>query len=141
MINFQKIQKQVQLLNRYLDILKQLKELKLDEFTADPRNYGSGERFLQLAIETTLNMGNHLISAYNFEAPEDYADIFLILGKHNVLPADFARELTNMARFRNRLVHVYWEVDTAMVYSLIQNRLSDFERFRDYVLSFIANVE
>lgn len=30
-------------------------------FTGDPRNYGSAERFLQLAIETTLNIGNHII--------------------------------------------------------------------------------
>ncbi|MGI6492911.1 MAG: HepT-like ribonuclease domain-containing protein [Pelotomaculum sp.] len=30
----------------------------------------------------------------------------LYLGNHGVLPKNFAKELTDMARFRNRLVHI-----------------------------------
>lgn len=138
MVNFQKVEKQIQMLDKYLDILKQLSRLNLVEFTGDPRNYGSSERFLQLAIETTLNIGNHIISTHNFEAPQDYSDIFKILGKHNILPKDFAGELTNMARFRNRLVHVYWEVDIERVYNIIQTKLDDLESFKRYILSFLA---
>ncbi len=40
------------LLARYVRILRSLSPLPLEEFAADPRNYGSAERFLQLAIET-----------------------------------------------------------------------------------------
>lgn len=141
MVNFQKIDKQLQMLKKFLDILKQLSHLPPSEFAGDPRNYGSAERFLQLAIETTLNIGNHIISAQNFEAPQDYSEIFLILGKHNVLPKDFADELTNMARFRNRLVHIYWEVDTLRVYNIIQTKLGDFEDFMRHVLAFLAKAE
>lgn len=138
MVNFQKMEKQLQMLDKYLEILKQLSRLNPVEFTEDPRNYGSAERFLQLAIETTLNIGNHIISTYNFEAPQDYSDIFLILGKHNVLPKEFADELANMARFRNRLVHVYWEVDISRVYNIIQTKLGDFEDFKRYILAFLC---
>lgn len=99
MVNFQKIEKQLQMLNKYLDILKQLSRLNQVEFIEDPRNYGSAERFLQLSIETTLNIGNHIISTHNFEAPQDYSDIFLILGKHDVLPKDFADELAKYGPF------------------------------------------
>lgn len=130
------------MLDQYLDILKGLSHLNLAEFAGDPRNYGSAERFLQLAIETSLNIGNHIISTQNFEAPQDYSDIFLILGKNNVLPVDFARELINMARFRNRLVHIYWEVDRVMVYNIIQTRLTDYIDFKRYILAFLTkNVE
>lgn len=129
------------MLDKYVDILRQLGRLNSVEFTEDPRNYGSAERFLQLAIETTLNVGNHIISTHNFEAPQDYADIFLILGKHNVLPKEFADELVKMARFRNRLVHVYWEVDISRVYNIIQTKLSDFKDFKHYILTFLAQVE
>lgn len=141
MVNYNKVNKQIQMLDKYIDILKQLRHLSPVEFAEDPRNYGSAERFLQLAIETTLNIGNHLISALSFEAPQDYADIFLILGKNKVLPQDFASELTNMARFRNRLVHVYWEIDTARVYGIIKTKLEDFEKFKGYVLAFLAQNE
>ena len=91
---------------------------------------------LQLAIETTLNVGNHIISTYNFEAPQDYSDIIVILGKHSGLPKDFASELTNTTRFRNRLVHLYWEVDTSRDYNIIQTKLCDFEDFKRHVLPF-----
>ncbi len=138
-VNFQKVDKQLQMLDKYLSILKQLSRLNLIEFTEDPRNYGSAERFLQLAIETTLNIGNHIISTHNFEAPQDYADIFIILNKHDILPKNFADELNNMARFRNRLVHVYWEVDTPRVYNIIQTKLGDFEKFKRCILEFLTN--
>jgi len=140
-VNFQKIEKQLHMLDKYLDILKQLSRLNLAEFNGDPRNYGSAERFLQLAIETTLNIGNHIISTHGFEAPQDYSDIFLILGKHNVLPDTFAGELTNMARFRNRLVHIYWDLDTSRVHNIIQTKLGDFEDFKRYIMRFLAQAE
>lgn len=141
MVNFQKVEKQLQMFDKYLGILKQFSHLSLVEFSGDPRNYGSAERFLQLAIETTLNIGNHIISTHNFEAPQDYSDIFNILGKHNILPNDFAGVLTNMARFRNRLVHVYWEVDTERVYNIIQTKLDDLESFKGFILAFLAQDE
>ena len=34
-----------------------------------------------------------------------------------------------MARFRNRLVHLYWDVDDARVYQFLQEALGDVERF------------
>ena len=34
-----------------------------------------------------------------------------------------------MARFRNRLVHVYWHVDDALVADYMQSRLVDFDHF------------
>ena len=141
MVNFQKIDKQLQMLDKYLSFLKQISRFNLTEFTEDPRNYGSAERFLQLAIETTLNIGNHIISTHNFEAPQDYADIFIILSKHSILPKNFAEELNNMARFRNRLVHVYWEVDTSRVYNIIQSKLGDFEIFKRYIKEFLSHAE
>jgi uncharacterized protein YutE (UPF0331/DUF86 family) len=129
------------MLDKYLSFLKQISRFNLTEFTEDPRNYGSAERFLQLAIETTLNIGNHIISTHNFEAPQDYADIFIILSKHSILPKNFAEELNNMARFRNRLVHVYWEVDTSRVYNIIQSKLGDFEKFKRYITEFLSQAE
>lgn len=138
MVNYQKIEKQLQMLNKYLEILKQLSNMNLSQFTQDPRNYGSAERFLQLAIETTLNIGNHIIATHDFEAPQDYSDIFIILSKHNILPQHFAEELIHMARFRNRLVHIYWDIDPARVYKIIQTKLEDFKAFKRYILTFIA---
>jgi len=34
-----------------------------------------------------------------------------------------------MARFRNRLVHLYWEVEDRLVYQYLQESLGDLEQF------------
>ncbi len=39
-----------------------------------------------------------------------------------------------MARFRNRLVHLYWEVDDQQVYHILTHDLDDFDAFVAYIL-------
>jgi uncharacterized protein YutE (UPF0331/DUF86 family) len=34
-----------------------------------------------------------------------------------------------MARFRNVLVHVYWQVDESQVYAVLQSNLDDLREF------------
>ncbi len=36
-----------------------------------------------------------------------------------------------MAKFHNRLVHLYWEVDDTQVYDILRKRLDDFKKFLD----------
>ncbi len=42
-----------------------------------------------------------------------------------------------MVQFRNRLVHLYWEVSDETVCSLLHTHLSDFDRFTAYILAFL----
>jgi uncharacterized protein YutE (UPF0331/DUF86 family) len=34
-----------------------------------------------------------------------------------------------MVRFRNRIVHFYWDVDPAEVYRILREHLTDFDRY------------
>jgi uncharacterized protein YutE (UPF0331/DUF86 family) len=43
-----------------------------------------------------------------------------------------------MAKLRNRLVHLYWEVDENQVHDISQNKLGDFKRFLDSIASFLG---
>jgi len=38
-----------------------------------------------------------------------------------------------MAKFRNMLVHVYWEIEDGKVFEIIQEDLKDLEEFIDEV--------
>lgn len=42
-----------------------------------------------------------------------------------------------MAKFRNRLIHLYWEVDNEQVHEILQLRLDGFKRFLDYIALFL----
>jgi len=43
-----------------------------------------------------------------------------------------------MVQFRNRLVHLYWEIDAEIVYEILQKNLGDFDVFTKYVVNYIA---
>ncbi len=45
--------------------------------------------------------------------------------------------MERMAKFRNPLVHHYGEIDASIVVSILHNRLIDFLRYRDAILSSI----
>jgi uncharacterized protein YutE (UPF0331/DUF86 family) len=124
------------LLARYVRILRELADTPITEFTADPRNYGSAERFLQLAIETTLSIGYHVIADDGFDQPRSYAEVFTVLGREGVLDPAFAAELAPMARMRNRLVHHYEDIAAERVHEVLATRLGDFDRFAEQVIGY-----
>lgn len=124
-------------LAEYIQILRALADTPLDDFRADPRNYGSAERFLQIAIETTLNVGHHLVAARGLPQPSTYADVFRTLGRHQVVDAQFAARLEPMARMRNRLVHMYDDVDPGAVHQILRGRLDDFDEFARQIVSYL----
>lgn len=109
--------------------LVELADTPLAEFTADPRNHGSAERFLQLAIETTSSIGHHVIAEDGFAQPGSDAEVFVVLGREGVIDPAFAIEIAPMARMRNRLVHHHEEVSADRVHETLAARLGDFDRF------------
>lgn len=137
MVDRARVDQLLVLLGRYLRILRDLAATPARDFGRDPRTYGSAERFLQLAIETTLNIGHHLIAARGFEQPDTYAAVFAVLGEEGVLDGGFASDLAPMARMRNRLVHIYEDVDSAQVHEILQHRLGDFDRFAQEVTAYL----
>ena len=133
MVDRARLDQLLALLERYVTILRRLSAIPLGEFIDDPRNYGSAERFLQLAIETALSIGNHVIADAGFDQPDTYADIIVVLGKRGVLDPELATALRPMARMRNRLVHHYADLAAERVHEIILTRLGDFDRFAEQI--------
>lgn len=43
----------------------------------------------------------------------------------------------NMAKFRNRIVHMYFNVSDEMIYEITQNNLEDFEEFIKFIVKLL----
>ena len=54
---------------------------------------------------------------------------FTVLVERGICPTDMEDSQRAMARFRNRLVHVYWHVDDDLIADYLQSHLDDFDRF------------
>ncbi len=112
-----------------LERLNELKRLAKKEFLSDPHKIGSAKYNFIVSIEGIIDLCNHIISKNTFRTPEDYADTFRVLNERGAFDKKFTETLIQMARFRNRLVHIYWEVDNGELYKLIHDRLGDIRFF------------
>lgn len=86
-------------------------------------------RFI-VAIETCIDVAEHVIASEGLRSPDSLAEAFAVLGDAGFVDQDLAADLQDMARFRNLLVHGYQRVDDARVAEILRTRLGDFERFR-----------
>jgi uncharacterized protein YutE (UPF0331/DUF86 family) len=112
-----------------LERLDELKTLSPDAFLADHHKISSAKYNFIVAIEGIIDLCNHIIAKNAYRTPEDYADTFKVLEERGAFDAEFTSVLALMARFRNRLVHIYWEVDNNELYQILQTRLEDVRTF------------
>lgn len=135
----EKISLKLRLMKKYVDFLSSKRNVSREELEGNYELRSAIERNFQLAIESTLDMGEILISVEGFEKPEDYKGVILILGKHDILPKDFAEEFALAAGFRNVLVHMYEEVDMGILHDFLHNKLDDFDTFAKFMVEYIRS--
>ena len=123
-------------LRGYLEKLAFLAALPEDTFLQDFTNVESAKHLLQVSIECCLDIAHHIVADEGYRAPTDYYDTFVVLHENGILPEAFLPTLRKMVSFRNRVVHLYWDVDDAAVYRILQENLSDFETYIGYILDF-----
>ena len=115
-------------LREYLGILEAVQQHDMKRFARDPFVHGTAERYLHLAIECLLDIGNHLISDRGYPKPESYADVFRILVDKGIIPEELLEELAGMAAFRNVLVHDYLRLDREKVYRILMEKMPLLKR-------------
>lgn len=116
-------------LAEYVQLLRKLTEHSREEFVREPFVHGNAERYLQLAIQSAIDIGNHLLSDKKLPTPKDYREIFLILSEAGLLSRPLAERLASAAGLRNILVHDYLDIDRDRIYEFLRERLGDFEQF------------
>jgi uncharacterized protein YutE (UPF0331/DUF86 family) len=136
-IDATKIEASMRNLDTYLGYLRRLAVVPKDDLLADFTKTGSVRYYLHVGIECCLDAANHIIAARSLRPPSDYADTFTVLGEAGVVPTAFVPTLQQMARLRNRLVHLYWEVDDEILYQILTSELDDFDRFKACVLALL----
>jgi len=117
-------------LDEFMELLKQLSKTPVDQFVADKIRIGSAKYYLQVSIECCLDISNHIIAAEKLRAPKDYADTFSVLTEANIVSLELGGKLRQMAKFRNRLVHMYGEIDDTYVHRFITHEINDINAFR-----------
>jgi len=130
----EKIIEQLRMIKRDIEKLREKRRLSKDEYLTDEDAQTIVERKFQTATESCVNIGNHLISTMNLELASDYASVFHSLRAANLISPEIAEKLSDMARFRNLLVHLYWKIDHEKIYESMEERIETLEQFAREIL-------
>jgi uncharacterized protein YutE (UPF0331/DUF86 family) len=112
-----------------LDRLTRIRAAGREAFLADADAKDIACYRLLLAIEAALALCYHVSSRRLKLVPEDHAGCFAGLAQGGIIAPDLSSRLQQMARFRNLLVHVYWNVDYDRVFDLLETDLDDLREF------------
>ena len=137
-INIEKIKKLSSEIKSSLKELRRIATLSEKEFLTNSDKIGSSKYNLIVAIQAAIDICNHLVAKEGTRVPEDYVDCFKILGEMGIIEQNFAKRLATMVKFRNLLIHLYWNIDNSKVYKILQENLSDFEEFLKKIRNHIA---
>jgi uncharacterized protein YutE (UPF0331/DUF86 family) len=118
-------------LDTYLEQLAPYRALDVEGYTQDWKTQRVIERTLHLAIETCMDVADHVVADRRLRVPETGAESFEILAEAGLLPKPLGTALALMVGFRNILVHDYTRLDPAIVIRVLRTDLGDLERFRD----------
>jgi len=117
--------------------LIELGQLPLSEFLNDFRNTESAKYLLIVATEAAIDTCHHIVARQNGIIPESYADCFTQLANLQVIQADLAQSLHQIAHLRNMLVYLYWQIDNSQIYHIIHHNLNDLDEFRQQINDWI----
>lgn len=125
-------------LSRLGELLSQLEGIRDEgrsEYDRRPRTRLATQHALQLAIQTCIDIGAHLIAERNLEMPTDYRGVFAVLRDLGLSPA-LADRLASAAGLRNILVHDYLEIDDDLIWEALDD-LDDLRSFAAFARSLV----
>ena len=124
-------------LEEYASQIGGFRAITIREYHEDWKSQRIIERTLQMMVETCVDIAGHIISDQKFRIPNSYADTFHILNENGVIADDLCKTMENISKFRNVIVHHYDRVDAEIVIDILRNRIDDFNRYRDAIVSWL----
>lgn len=129
------------ILDRSLEIknsierLNKFQNIPLDKFLNNEDLKDIASFRLIKVIEGAIAICQNISAKHLKKAPESFADCFQVLSESKIIDHNLAKNLQQMARFRNMLIHVYWNMDYEQIYDIITNHLGDVTEFLNQVNS------
>ncbi|MCD6248037.1 MAG: DUF86 domain-containing protein [Hadesarchaea archaeon] len=117
---------------------RRYQRISLDELRRDRDKRNMVLHALLVSIQATIDIANHLIAERSLKRPSTYRESFQILSEEGMISSELSDELSELAGFRNVLVHLYWGLDLEKVYGILVSGLKVVEEFRKIVKKIIS---
>ena len=133
-----KVADRIDRIRRYKHDMRDFGSISRADFRSNRERQYAVLHAMQNAIEACIEIASHIVSADRLGAPRDYASLFSLLEQQRILPTTVTDQMRQMARFRNRIVHLYWDVDLDLVYDYLTQRLEDFDVYLSHIEAYLG---
>jgi uncharacterized protein YutE (UPF0331/DUF86 family) len=109
-------------------------------FFSDSRNAFSVRYLIIQTVEALTDICQHMLARTRGIPCDGYIDCIVKAGEHGIISVALAERLRRLAALRNILVHRYWSIDDARVYTETQANLSDLTSFIDEIETLVRTL-
>ena len=131
------IANKLQSLDEILNELRSLGQVRGQQLRDDWKTQRAIERDLQLLVEIVVDICQRIIASTGQSPATTGGDAVERCIQMGVLTQ--AKAYRQMVGFRNFIVHRYDRIDVNILVDVVNNRLGDFEQFRDEVLAYVQS--
>ncbi len=125
-------------LNEALVELERPEARSVNALTSDRVLRAAVERWLQIAIESCLDIANHRIAARGWTPPTTGREAFLVLTAHDELDPELTRRLGRAVGLRDVLVHDYASIDLERLAAVVAQDLDGLRAFAQHATRWVA---
>ena len=112
-----------------LAILEEISNHKTEEVIDNRFMLDSMLWNLYVVIQGCIDLGLKVAAKLNLPTPETYSDLFNILARFKIIPAELKDNLISMAKFRNVLAHAYATLDVVRIHKNLKTDLMDIKKY------------
>lgn len=129
MTTFDVIENKLSSVRKYLKILDGYKKYSKKEIERDLNIKGALERYLYLAVQSTIDLAESIVSFKKFRKPATLGETFHILNEEKIISDQLTEKMIGMVGFRNVIAHDYDKVNYDIVFEILRNGLDDIVQF------------
>ncbi len=119
-------------------LLEAMRDVPAETLRDDPHQGYTALYALQICVEALLNVSHHMIAELGLTRPESTVHAVEILTRSGVLQdSELAGRLPDIVRFRNLIVHRYWDIRWDLVHGILQHNIGDLRAFAAAIESFM----
>lgn len=112
-------------------------EITADILEENKERSAAVKYMMQTAIECCANIAEHIIFGLDLGNPTNTKELFPILVQHNIIDDKLSKKLQDAVGLRNILVHLYRQVNSAILANSATVGLNDLRAFAKTVNEFL----
>jgi uncharacterized protein YutE (UPF0331/DUF86 family) len=114
-----------------------LADLDTRRLTVDPVLEAAVERWVQIAVESCIDIAYHIVAERGWTPPDAARAAFTTLAAHGMISVELAERLGRAAGLRNILVHEYVRVDITLLIAAVHSGLPDLRAFAAHAAAWL----